>query len=259
MAPIELLFLSALAITSSALPYYKRPSVTSSTALKWFHGNPEAGSNAPANDYKCYNGDITKYPSLDSWLSFEDLWKVNRPSIASINDDDEYIPTYVKDAILTVAKESNVNSRLILAAIMQESSGKASVRCTHSGEIENCGMMQASYDSKSFDSSNPKESILQMIREGVQGTSTGGPNKEGGPGYAQYLEGLSWVDDAWTGNPYAAARAYNSGRVGKNLDVVEYGVESYANDIANRLLGWDGKGDGFKGCQAPSREGYGQS
>lgn len=110
-------------------------------------------------------------------------------------------------------------------------------------------MMQASYNSQSFDPSDPQNSILQMIREGVQGTSSGGPTGQGGPGYAQYLEGLSWVEDAWPGNPYAAARAYNSGNVGSNLDEVVYGVPSYASDIANRLLGWDGKGEGFETCE----------
>lgn len=74
----------------------------------------------PSTSYQCFNGDISKYPSLDDWLSFEEMWKINAPTIASVNNGDKNIQTYIKDAITTVAKESNVNSRLILAAIMQE-------------------------------------------------------------------------------------------------------------------------------------------
>ena len=130
-----------------------------------------------------------------------------------------------------------------------QSSGKASVACT--GSIPNCGILQASYDSQSFDPSDAQSSILSMIREGVEGTTSGGETGEGGPGYAQYLNGdLSWVQNAYPGNPYAAARAYNSGAVGSNLDVVEDGKASYSNDIANRLLGWDGIGDGFGACSS---------
>lgn len=109
--------------------------------------------------------------------------------------------------------------------------------------------MQASYGSHSFDPNNAEDSILQMVREGVEGTTSGGPTGFGGPGYAQYINGdLSWVMNADEGNPYAAARAYNSGTVGDSLDDTLHGVASYANDVANRLLGWDGTGEGFKAC-----------
>lgn len=111
--------------------------------------------------------------------------------------------------------------------------------------------MQASYNSHSFDASNPQDSILEMIREGVQGTTSGGPTGKGGPGYAQFLSGgLDWAADPKPGNPYTAARAYNSGSVAENgdLDEVKWGKRGYANDIAMRLVGWDGRGNGFKGC-----------
>lgn len=112
--------------------------------------------------------------------------------------------------------------------------------------------MQASYDSHSFDASKPRASILEMIHEGVQGTTSGGTTGNGGPGYVQILSGgLGWVNDPEPGNPYTAARVYNSGSVAAdgNLDGVKWGTKSYANDIANRLLGWDGQGEGFKACE----------
>lgn len=120
MHPFELFVLSGLAAGSSALPFYSHPFVTSSRALSWFHGNLRAGKNQPSSSYQCFNGDISKYPALDDWLSFEEMWNVNAPTISATNGGDADIEGYIKDAITAVAKESNVNSRLILAAIMQE-------------------------------------------------------------------------------------------------------------------------------------------
>lgn len=120
MAPFELFLLSALTLGSSALPFYQHPSVTSGKGLSWFHGNLRAGKNMPSSGYQCYNGDIEKYPGLDDWVSFDEMWKINAPTISSVNGGDAAIEGYIKDAITTVARESNVNSRLILAAIMQE-------------------------------------------------------------------------------------------------------------------------------------------
>lgn len=111
--------------------------------------------------------------------------------------------------------------------------------------------MQTSFNSRSFDPSDAKASILQIIREGVQGTISGGQTGLGGPGYVQFLSGgLSWVHNPQPGNPYTAARSYNSGSVASdgNLDRAEWGTSSYANDIANRLIGWNGIGKGFKDC-----------
>lgn len=119
MALFSLFFLSALATTSSALPFYQHPSVTSSSVLSWFHGNLRAGkAMPPSTGYQCFNGDIAKYPALDDWLSFNEMWKINAPAIRDVNGGDENVVDYIKDAITTVAKESSVNSRLILAAVM---------------------------------------------------------------------------------------------------------------------------------------------
>lgn len=110
----------------------------------------------------------------------------------------------------------------------------------------NCGLMQGPFGSVGY--TGGQASVLNMITEGVQGTSTGGDNGVGGPGYAQYMgTALSWVVNPYPGNPYAAARAYNSGSVtGTCLDDIVWGTASYANDIANRLLGWKAdNGDPF--------------
>lgn len=71
-----------------------------------------------------------------------------------------------------------------------------------------------------------------MIREGVQGTSSE-------PGLAQYMgSSLTWINNPEPGNPYYAVRGYNTGAISADLDEAKWGTPSYANDVANRLLGW---------------------
>lgn len=105
--------------------------------------------------------------------------------------------------------------------------------------------MQGPPNSISFDPTQPESSILQMIRDGVEGTTSGGNEGAGGPGLVQYLtQDYSWVHNPSVGNPFTAARAYNSGSVvAGNLDAGGATV-AYVNDIANRLLGWGSGGEG---------------
>lgn len=128
MAPFELLLLSALVAGSAAAPvtvpqyrgYNNMPTANAPHALQWFQNNLEAGQNTPAGTYQCFHGDVRSYPKVDDWLNFDALWDTNQPQILSINGGDTYIEHYIKEAVLQVAGESQVNARLILAAIMQE-------------------------------------------------------------------------------------------------------------------------------------------
>lgn len=108
----------------------------------------------------------------------------------------------------------------------------------------NCGLMQGPPGSVSFDPSQPISRILQMIRDGVEGTTYGGNGGQGGPGLVQYLtQNYGWVKNPSVGNPYTAARAYNSGSVdAEDLDSGAGATAAYVNDIANRLLGWGSDG-----------------
>jgi len=85
-----------------------------------------------------------------------------------------------------------------------------------------------------------------MIRDGVQGTTSGGNEGAGGPGLVHYLtQDYAWVHNPKLGNPFTAARAYNSGSVvADDLDHGFGATAAYVNDIANRLLGWGGDGSG---------------
>jgi len=85
-----------------------------------------------------------------------------------------------------------------------------------------------SHNGVSFDPKNPTGSILQMIRDGTEGTKDG-------PGLKQLYKQY--------GNYYEAFRAYNSGSVNKDdLNDPKGATGSYVRDAANRLMGhtWPG-------------------
>lgn len=72
------------------------------------------------SSYQCFGGDSTISVSASNWLCFDDLWRINEATILSVNGGDTYIKHYVKEAIQLVADDSTVDSRLILALMMQE-------------------------------------------------------------------------------------------------------------------------------------------
>ena len=102
---------------------------------------------------------------------------------------------------------------------MQESSGNVRVRTTNNG-VRNPGLMQ-SHNGVEFDPANPDGSILQMIKDGTEGTQDG--------------DGLKQCIDRYS-NVYAGLRAYNSGRVNP-LDLSDGmgATPNYVSDVANRL------------------------
>lgn len=109
---------------------------------------------------------------------------------------------------------------------MQESGGNVRVGTTFNG-VTNTGIMQA-YNGVSFNPSDPSGSILQMVRDGAEGTANGPGLKQA---YAEF------------GNWYEAARKYNSGSVDRTqLNNPLGATAGYARDLANRLMGhvWAG-------------------
>lgn len=104
---------------------------------------------------------------------------------------------------------------------MQESGGNVRVGNTFNGVV-NTGIMQA-FNGVSFDPNNVQGSILQMVRDGVEGTASG-------PGLVQaYSMYRNW---------YEAARKYNSGSVDvSQLNNAMGATANYVVDFANRLMG----------------------
>ena len=142
-------------------------------------------------------------------------------------------------AIDAVGDASKVDKRVILAQIIQESSGCVNVGSTNNG-VENNGLMQsyngASFVGNSASSEDQYNSILQMVSDGVQGTHY---KSGGGDGLLQSLDQY--------GDYFTSARAYNSGPNGidkSNLSNAMGATASYCSDTANYLQGWDGSSKG---------------
>ncbi len=181
------------------------------------------GSNG-GGGYVNYSGPASNFPHQHEWASFEALWKQNSALMKLHDSDSEIADT--KSSIETVARQSGVDVRAILCIIVQESDGNVRVGSTNNG-IQNPGIMQ-SHAGVSFNPANPAGSILQMVKDGTEGTKSG-------DGLKQCLERY--------GNYYECFRAYNSGSVNKNdLNDPVGATGSYVRDAANRLMGhqWPG-------------------
>ena len=184
------------------------------------HGG-DPGTNGDPTIHS-YSGPASSFPNPDRWQKFSLMWKRNA-GVMAINDNSEQIG-FIEEAINKVAEESGIDRRVILCTIMQESQGNVHVRTTVSpdGRVRNPGLMQ-SHNGAEFSNGDPKDSILQMVRDGTEGTKFG-------DGLKQLL--------ARYGNIFAALRAYNSGSVDpQNLSNGLGATNSYVSDIANRLMG----------------------
>lgn len=106
---------------------------------------------------------------------------------------------------------------------LPQSVGCVHVPTTNNG-VRNPGLMQ-SHNGATFNPQKQKESIVQMIRDGTQGTKSG--------------DGLVQLINK-SGNVYAASRMYNSGSIAPdgNLSNGNGATACYVSDIANRLTGW---------------------
>jgi len=166
-----------------------------------------------------YSGPASAYPDPSQWATYAFLWQQNS-ALMSYNDSASEI-ALIGSSITTVAQESGIDARVILCVIMQESGGNVRVGNTNNG-VNNTGIMQA-YNGVSFNPSNPAGSILQMVRDGTEGTASGPGLKQA---FVQY------------GNYYVALRVYNSGSVNLNqLNDPRGATANYVEDMANRLMG----------------------
>ncbi|KAF2102682.1 hypothetical protein NA57DRAFT_33498, partial [Rhizodiscina lignyota] len=188
-----------------------------------------------ANDtYTCYSPSSWKnFPPESEWLDFATMWNYNKENMYNacsnlgLSPDDTLTQLQqIYAAIQTVSEESLVDHRYILATVVQESLGCVVVGTSTSpgeGSHPNPGLMQ-SHNGTAYDPNNSAASILQMIRDGTEGTIYG-------DGLVQLIN--------YYGNIYETARGYNSGHVNHgNLSEAYGATTSYVNDIANRMTGW---------------------
>lgn len=151
----------------------------------------------------------------------------------------------IHDSIVSVSNSTGVDSRFILAIVMQESNGCVRVPTTDGG-VRNPGLMQDHNGKGTCNTGNstnpapvtpcPSDQILQMIKDGTEGTIDYLGPDVGGPGLKQLLK-----DAAGTGGAeyYRAARMYNSGSIASNGNLGDgIATHCYSSDVANRLLGW---------------------
>ena len=217
-------------------------------AIKNF--NVDDGSAKAQNQYSFYQGDGSQaggWPAHDQWISFNALWDSVLPYIgkecvgsgATPNTDEEN--QQVREAILTISAQAQIDPRFVLAVAMQESTGCVRVQST-ANAVSNPGIMQ-SYMGKGTCNSGgtvqspcPESQIQLMIQEGVSG---GEVNLVAGLNRANSIANLGKAELAQA--YYRSARMYNSGPNSFSLgaDLGQVGAtECYVCDIANRLMGW---------------------
>lgn len=197
-----------------------------------------------SDSYTPYTGDGSTgagWPSMDSWGTYDQLWSTNSAVMPNTcgwngwgadNSADEI--SSINQAIQQVSGETGVDARFILAIIMQESKGCVRVPTTNNGVV-NPGLMQSHNGSGTCAGVNPcpYSEILQMIRDGTAGTSSGA----GIQGTIQ--QAASATGDSSVREYYAGARLYNSGSADySNLDNGLGSTACYSEDVANRLTGW---------------------
>ncbi|KAL8788705.1 MAG: hypothetical protein Q9213_001519 [Squamulea squamosa] len=181
------------------------------------------GSNG-GGDFVPYSGPASAYPDPSQWASYDALWRQNS-RLMRFNSSEQEV-AFIHEAIEIVSASSGVDVRAILCIIVQESGGNVRVGSTNNG-VNNPGLMQ-SHNGVSFNPADPRGSIIQMVRDGTEGTRDG-------DGLKQLL--------ARYGNYYEAFRGYNSGSVNKgDLNDPVGATGDYVQKAANRLMGheWPG-------------------
>ncbi|KAH8651545.1 hypothetical protein BGZ60DRAFT_361833, partial [Tricladium varicosporioides] len=177
------------------------------------------GGTEIGGSYVNYSGPASNFPDPSRWAPYSVLWEQNK-KLLSYNDSPHQIDL-IASSIQTVSASSGIDPRAILCTIMQESGGNVHVGNTFNG-IVNTGIMQA-FNGVNFDPNNEEGSILQMIRDGSEGSSNG-------PGLKQAL--------AQYGNYYIAFRTYNSGSPNlADLNDARGATGDYVQKMANRLMG----------------------
>ncbi|KAJ5801257.1 uncharacterized protein N7518_003325 [Penicillium psychrosexuale] len=183
------------------------------------------------------NGDVSDgWPSLSQWSEYDTLWALNQILIAASCDNSDDETSDINTSIKSLASETGVDARFILAIVMQESKGCVRVQSTDNGVL-NTGLMQSHAGEGTCNTDGslttpcPASTIKQMITDGTAGTASG-------DGLKQCFEAQS---GATATKYYKAARTYNSGSIDSSGNLGAGGAtHCYASDIANRVRGWAG-------------------
>ena len=137
------------------------------------------------NEYTMYEGNgsvASGWPSELQWVSFNNLWVTSQSVIARSCDTIYNVPNMsdreikdLYDSIKVVARETRVDHRFILAAIMQETKGcvRAKTSVSPDGTVVNPGLLQSFRGKFSCNDQNgkvntpcPRKNIEGMVRDG---------------------------------------------------------------------------------------------
>ncbi|RDI88777.1 Uricase [Venturia inaequalis] len=195
--------------------------------------------------YRMYTGtgQSTSWPSMDQWVStFDEMFAINKKVITTgctqfnVAANSAQETSNIATGIKTVATETGIDSRFILAILLQESNGCVRAPTTSYG-VRNPGLMQDHDGSATCNEAGriqnpcPASTIKQMIRDGVAGTPAG-------DGLVQTMAKAGGYATS-TSKYYVSARIYNSGSLAANGDLgAGIATHCYVSDVANRLTGW---------------------
>ncbi|KAM3073688.1 hypothetical protein ACMFMG_004428 [Clarireedia jacksonii] len=188
------------------------------------------------------NGETSAgWPDQSAWMSsfdtmFEDNHAVLSASCTQFgvenNSEDEIKD--LKESIQEVSQSTGIDSRFIMAIMMQESNGCVRAPTTAYSHA-NPGLMQSNQGNGSCNTGTsvlnpcPKSQIVQMLTDGTAGTAAG-------DGLKQCLAQAGCSD---VSKYYKAARIYNSGSIAADGNLGGgVATHCYSSDIANRLTGW---------------------
>ncbi|TVY73479.1 hypothetical protein LSUE1_G005747 [Lachnellula suecica] len=230
-----------------------------SSSVPTGYGHPTSSAPAPTSTATntLLHGDGSTWPTIDKWVTFDALWSLNSHNIEQSctglkNATTGFTPPLntpqetsdLKAAILSESKSASVDSRYILATVLQESHGCVHVGSTWANDysVFNPGVMQDHNGPNScYEAAAGKctqGTIQGMIHDGVAGTWA---YLGGGDGLFGTMKNATTLGakEGTAQQVYWAAKIYNSGsyKAGDDLSYSPGATSTYASDIANRLIG----------------------
>ncbi|PON21657.1 hypothetical protein TGAM01_v209395 [Trichoderma gamsii] len=169
-----------------------------------------------------YGGPYQNFPPMSSWLPWTTVFGLYEQTMVNAGSSWDDVGR-INVAISQAAANIGVDERVILAIILQESTGYVGVQCTGNND---CGLMQCE-GCPSFHNQNElsQSQTSSMINGGTQH-------------FKQNLE--DWGNQWDISSIYPALREYNSGSVNSG-DLSQaaggFGVPCYVSDVARRMMG----------------------
>ncbi|MCJ1482768.1 hypothetical protein MMC06_002934 [Schaereria dolodes] len=181
---------------------------------------PFASKNFPRQGatFACLKG--TSFPAQSEWAQYNAIYQAQLPTLTGFNSDSEN--TALKSAISISATAANIDPRVILAQVMQESHGNIHVICGDGGI--SCGVLQVQTSNpascaEAVKGACPDDTITSMVQQGISHMQTS----------------LASVG----GDVPQGLRVYNSGKVFSSTDYSQAGTgtSSYVSSVGNLLRG----------------------